>query len=98
MILSWNFRKLHFGGQNYTNVFSKTEFKENVFILRQSSCKLLSRFFQLSANIFVTIFCYKTQNKTCLPLTYTTDLKCYCITVQFYQILHFNWRNKKLIQ
>ena len=31
---------------------------------------------------FVATFCYKTQ-KPCLSLSYATDLKCCCITVQF---------------
>ena len=37
----------------------------------------------MSANILKLYFATN-RTKNCLSLTYATDLKCFCITVQFY--------------
>ena len=55
------------------------------FDLRPINCKLLLQAdFVRCLPIFVAIFCYKSHKKTCFSITYTIDLKCCCITVQFY--------------
>ena len=44
------------------------------------------------------IFFYKTHTKNCFSLTCATDLKCYCITVQFYVALQWEVQEVDVIR